>query len=154
MNRCEGCGLVIANGADGCQAAFDAFRVREVRELASGYASTRLTIDVYSLQHPDRYCVSAKSLAAHLTGLAWSIEQGGSERGLQIPQRWLNSPGKLVKPGLPRERGALTIAYVAAAESPDDYAVRLARWAQSTWAAYAPLHQVAWDWISAALRGS
>ncbi len=152
MNRCEGCGLVIANGVDGCQALFDAFRLREVRELAPTYASTRLTIDVYSLQHPDRYCLSAKSLAAHLTGVAWCVEHDSSERGLQILQRWLNSPGELVKPELPRERGALTIADVAAAESPDDYVVRLARWAQSTWAAYAPLQQVARDWISAALQ--
>jgi hypothetical protein len=154
LHRCEGCGLVIANGADGCQAFFDAFRLREVRELASGYASTRLTIDVYSLQHPDRYCVSAKSLAAHLTGLAWSIEHDRSERGPQILQRWLNSQGELVKPELPRERGAFTIADVATAESPDDYVVRLARWAESTWAAYAPLHQVAREWISAAMRGA
>jgi hypothetical protein len=38
----------------------------------------RMIVDTYCLQHPDRYCVSAKSLAAHLTGLCWLIEHGGS----------------------------------------------------------------------------
>ena len=70
MDACGGCGLEIVGGEAACQALFDAFRVRETAELAPSYASTRLTVDVYCLQHPDRYCVSAKSLAAHLTGYA------------------------------------------------------------------------------------
>lgn len=144
MNRCEGCGLEIANGTDGCQELFDTFRVRELNELASGYRSTRLTIDVYSLQHPERYCVSAKSLAAHLTGVAWALDHGGGERGLQVLQR-------CAKPPLPAERGQLTIAGLAAASDPDDYMVRLDRWARSVWEAYAPLHQMASDWIAAAV---
>ncbi len=93
LDRCQGCGLVIAHGADGCQDRFDVFRVREARELAPDYRSTRLTIDVYSLQHSERYCVSAKSLAAHLTGVAWSIEHDGSERGLYSFNAGSTRPG-------------------------------------------------------------
>ena len=150
LDRCQGCGLVIAHGADGCQNRFDVFRVREARELAPDYRSTRLTIDVYSLQHSERYCVSAKSLAAHLTGVAWSIEHDGSERGLYILQRWLNAPGDLTKPPPPPQRGSLTIADLDSATSVEDYAARLRGWAESTWAAYGSLHNVARAWIEAA----
>jgi len=55
---------------------------------------------------------------------------------------------------VPPLRGALTIADVAAATTAGDYAVRLRRWAESTWAAYGPLQNVARAWIAAALRGS
>jgi hypothetical protein len=124
--------------------------VREVASLATDYRSTRLSVDVYCLQHSERYCVSAKSLAAHLTGLAWSQERDGSIHGLQVLQRWLDSPGELQKPGLPAGRGDLTVQQVVAANGPEDYAVRLAEWAASTWAAYDALHEVARAWIELA----
>ena len=38
----------------------------------------RLLVDTYCVQHPERYCVSFKSLAAHLVGLCWSLEHSGS----------------------------------------------------------------------------
>ncbi len=115
MDVCEGCGLHVAGGTAGCQAMFDEFRAREMSELAPSYASTRLTVDVYCLQHPDRYCVSAKSLAAHLTGVGWAVERGGGEWGLRQLQRWLDTGPKLEKPALPGGNSALTIADVASA---------------------------------------
>jgi Family of unknown function (DUF5946) len=129
---------------------FDDFRAREIGRLAPSYASTRLTIDVYSLQHPDRYCASAKSLAAHLTGLAWAMEQGGEE-GLRILQQWLNGRVDLVKPPIPALRGALTVADIAGATDTNAYSLALERWARSTWLAYAGLHATAHDWISRGL---
>ena len=152
LEQCTGCGLAIAGGTQGCQALFSDFRIREARELARDYRSTRLAVDVYCLQHPDRYCVSAKSLAAHLTGVCWAMERDGSEGGLRILQQWLNSPGSLVKPPLPAARGSLTISTVAASKTPDDYVVRLKRWADSTWAAYAALHDIARGWVDTALN--
>ena len=120
-------------------------------ELAPSYASTRLTIDVYCLQHPERYCVSAKSLAAHLTGVGWAVERDGSEWGLRKLQRWLDSGAKLEKPALPARRGAVTIADIAPVAASDEYLAALDRWARSTWSAYADLHEVARDWINAAV---
>lgn len=152
MDVCEGCGLRVAGGTAGCQAMFDEFRAREMSELAPSYASTRLTVDVYCLQHPDRYCVSAKSLAAHLTGAGWALERGGGEWGLRQLQRWLDSGPKLEKPPLPVARGPLTIADVASAADPDAYAAALDRWARATWAAYSDLHDLARRWIDAAVR--
>jgi Family of unknown function (DUF5946) len=131
-----------------CQALFDEFRVREVAELARSYTSTRLTIDVYCLQHPERYCVSAKSLAAHLTGLCWALEFGGSESGLRKLQRKLNGRVELVKPAIPASHGDLTVADIVAVSGPEDYLLALDRWAHSTWMAYADLHATARAWIS------
>lgn len=154
LGRCAGCGLEIARGTDGCQALFDRFRLRESAELARGYGSTRLTIDIYSVQHPDRYCVSAKSLAAHLTGLCWAVERGGSEAGLRALQRWLNGSVPLNKPDVPKGRGKLTVADIAGAAETTAYEAALDRWARSTWEAYSPLHAVARRWIDEAVPQS
>jgi len=131
---------------------FDDFRAREMTELAPSYASTRLTVDVYCLQHPDRYCVSAKSLAAHLTGVGWAIERGGGEWGLRALQRWLDRGAKLDKPALPAHRGELTVSDVLGAADTDAYLAALDAWARSTWAAYGGLHEIANRWIDEAVR--
>jgi len=151
VDVCQGCGLQVAGGTAGCQAIFDEFRAREMSELAPTYASTRLTVDVYCLQHPDRYCVSAKSLAAHLTGVGWAVERGGGEWGLRQLQRWLDTGPKLEKPALPAGHGALTIADVTGAADTDAYIGALDRWARSTWMAYSELHDIAGRWIEAAV---
>ena len=139
---------MIAGGTDGCQRLVDEFRAREMSELAPSYAWTRLTVDVYCLQHPDRYCVSAKSLAAHLTGLAWTLEHGVDQgAGLRKLQRSLDGRVDRAKPPIPRERGKLTIADVTAAH---DYTAAVDAWARSTWEAYSPLHETARAWIARA----
>lgn len=131
---------------------FDGFRAREMAELAPSYTSTRLTVDVYCLQHPDQYCVSAKSLAAHLTGVGWALERGGGEWGLRALQQWLERGAKLDKPALPERRGELTIADVSGATGTDAYLSALDRWARSTWAAYVDLQRIARRWIDEAVR--
>jgi hypothetical protein len=118
-----------------------------VAELATSYAPTRLTIDVYCLQHPDRYCLSAKSLAAHLTGVCWALEHGISEGGLRELQRRLESRRELVKPAIPAGRGKVTVADIVGVTGPDEYRKALDHWARTTWAAYADLQQTARDWI-------
>jgi uncharacterized protein DUF5946 len=145
MDSCEGCGLVIAGGTAGCQGLFDELRSRQL--VASPYQAQRMTVDTYCLQHPDRYCVSAKSLAAHLTGLCWALERSGIPSGLKALQRWLNGPARIEKPPVPSFRGALTVADVG--NTPDPEAIK--RWARSTWKAYSPLHPVARLWVDEAL---
>ena len=152
MDACGGCGLAIAGGETACQALFDAFRLHETAELAPSYASTRLTVDVYCLQHPDRYCVSAKSLAAHLTGLAWAIERGGSDAGLRALQRWLNGRVEITKPQVPGFRGTVTIGDLRDITDRESYLLAADGWARSTWDAYAPLHATARLWIDLAIR--
>ena len=152
MDACGGCGLAIVGGETACQALFDAFRLRETAELAPSYASTRLTVDVYCLQHPDRYCVSAKSLAAHLTGLAWAIERGGSDAGLRALQRWLNGRVDITKPQVPGFRGTVTIGDLRDVNDRGSYLLAVDGWTRSTWDAYAPLHATARLWIDLAIR--
>jgi len=148
--RCAECGLAVPGGTEGCWERFEALRAREYA-WGVPYALHRMVVDTYALQHPDQYCLSAKSLAAHLTGLCWALEYGGHLAGLRALQRWLNGVPPLAKPVLPAARGALTVADVCSASHTDAYADAVARWARSTWQAYAALHLLARRWIAEAL---
>jgi hypothetical protein len=112
----------------------------------------RMMVDTYSLQHPDRYCASAKSLAAHLTGLCWLIEHDGNRAiGSDPLRRWLNGKPPIQRPELPAFRGTITIADVRETSDPLAYAQAVERWAHSTWKAYSSLQPLARQWISQAL---
>lgn len=106
-------------------------------------------VDCYCLQHPDAFCRSAKSLAAHLCGLAEVMEHGGHmATGPQSLQRWLNGNPGLAKPDLPRSRGSVTVAALASITDPQQHATEVGRWAKSVWEAYEPLHALAREWLS------
>jgi hypothetical protein len=150
MEPCEGCGLMVDRGTEGCQSLFDELRARQL--VVSTYQLQRLTVDTYCLQHPDRYCVSAKSLAAHLTGLCWALEFSGRPSGLKALQHWLDGPGRGVeKPPVPSFRGALTVADVSGALDAENCAAAIQKWARATWDAYSALHAVARRWVEEAL---
>ncbi|HEV8337566.1 MAG TPA: DUF5946 family protein [Candidatus Polarisedimenticolia bacterium] len=151
--RCEGCGLVAAGGTEGCQATMD-----EILALHFGNATYfgvhRLFVDAYAAQHPERYCVSFKSLAAHLAHLCWSLEQGGSQAvPSEAIRRWVERHPHLEKPPLPEFRGALTIADVTAAPGPAEHHRAVERWARSVWEAHAGLHATVRGWVRSALHG-
>jgi len=151
VEPCGGCGLPVAGGTAGCQALMDELLARDFSNVAY-FRVHRLMVDTYALQHPDRYCVSAKSLAAHLTGLCWTLERDGSRAvGSEPLRRWLDGKTGLDKPELPSRRGARTIADVHGLTDPEAYARALDLWARATWEAYAPLHARARSWIEAAL---
>jgi hypothetical protein len=112
----------------------------------------RLLVDTYALQHPDPFCVSATSLAAHLTGVGWILDYGGdAANGSDQIRRWLNSRPELIKPPLPASFGDVTIAAVADATTAAEVEPAVGVWARATWSAYAPLHEVARAWIERAL---
>src|SRR5207249_6539748 len=98
-------------------------------------------------------CASPKSLAAHLMGLCWLIERGGSRAVGSEPLRRFLGTIALEKPALPRARGALTVADVRGAADPDAHYRAVDAWARSTWDAYAALHSIARPWIAQALGG-
>ncbi len=82
-----------------CKEIFDIVIAREFSDFR--YAKFhRLTIDTYSLQHPDPYLISAKSFAAHLTGRCCAIEYDNDSNLLRILQQWLNGKKQLEKPKL------------------------------------------------------
>ena len=136
------------SGTEECQAIFHAFVARDFSE-ALYFRTHRMLVDTYALQHPDTYCISAKSLAAHLAGLCWFMHnEGGRALGPESLHRWLSGRTDLIKPSLPAARGVLTIGDIDPGAEPDEYAAAVERWARSTWAAYQPLHSVAERWLS------
>lgn len=144
--------MPIKGGETGCQKMFEDLLARDFGNVLY-FRSHRMLVDTYALQHPERYCVSAKSLAAHLTGLCWLLERDGSRAvGGEALRRWLNGPSKMEKPAnLPDHRGDLTIASVVATHDPETHGRAVEAWARSTWQAYAPLHPLARRWIDAAV---
>jgi Family of unknown function (DUF5946) len=145
---CSGCGLVVEGGVEGCQAIFDDESAREYADIRFA-ARRRMVVDTYCLQHPERYCASAISLAAHLTGLCIAMEHRGREEELNAAiQRWLSRRPELDKPPLPRTRGPLTIAAVRAATDLVDHRAAVDGWARGTWDAYAALHPIARAWVA------
>ena len=144
---CPECQAAVEGGLEGCQRLFDEFTLGLTPGPQIPYTVRRLAVDCYCLQHPDRYCVSAKSLAAHLTGVCWALEFGGGEAGLQALQAWLNGIVPLTKPSIPEARGAITALDVAGATSPRE---AVESWARSIWEAYSHLHPVAREWVTQA----
>jgi hypothetical protein len=147
---CASCGLAVADGAEGCQRLFESIGLREYEDMRFARYH-RVVVDVYALQHPDRYGRSAKSFAAHLTGLcAWLDDEHDAQSVNAAVQRWLSGPSPIAKPALPPTYGATTIRELVGADDPVRYGEALRRWARSTWDAYASLHATARAWIATA----
>jgi hypothetical protein len=151
--RCSGCGLFVEGGDSKCHSYFQELSGRSFNDMRYGGVH-RMVVDVYALQHPERYCITAKSLAAHLCGLCELLERGGSPT---LPNKalraWLDGGGPvgLVKPELPKDRGAMTIGDVRSIQDPQAYRAAVRDWADSVWAAYRPLHGTARQWFDQAL---
>lgn len=129
-----------------CEDMWDDLIAKSFSEFA--YARFhRQIVDAYSLQHPARYCKSAKSYAAHLTGLCCHLEHGGSLEVNRSVQRWLSGKVELEKPLVPQHRGDLTLAHVLGATAPAEIAERLEEWFGDVWAAFSELHEVTREWI-------
>lgn len=151
---CASCGLVVAGGAEGCERLFESIGLREYEDVRFARYH-RIVVDVYAMQHPDTYGRSAKSFAAHLTGLCtWLDDQAKAQMVHVAVQRWLNGPSPITRPALPPGYGAVTIRDLLDAEEPVGYGEALRRWADSTWAAYASLHATARGWIASAVAAT
>ena len=145
---CTGCGLIVPGGVEGCQSLFDDESTRQYGDVRFA-VRRRMVVDTYCLQHPERYCASAISMAAHLTGLCIAMEHRGREEELNAAvQRWLSRRPELTKPPPPKLRGPLTIAAVRAATDLNDHRAAVDGWARGTWDAYAALHPIAREWVA------
>jgi len=141
---CPECGAPVG-GRNVCQKLFVDLGLRAFAD--SRYAAMRrLAVDCYACQH-DRYILSGRSLAAHLTGLAVAIEHDGAEQMNDRVQSWLSRTRHIQKPAVPRARGNVTIADVAEA-SPEEYPAAVRRWAASVWDAWREHHALAREWIA------
>jgi hypothetical protein len=149
---CAGCGWTVHGGTAGCRARFEALLARDFAD-SRFFAVHRTFVDCYSLQHPDDYCVSAKSLAAHLVGLAQIIDgAAGAATGSPELRRWLDGNRALEKPPLPTDRGAITLGDIEGIEDPAEWREAVRGWVQSIWSAYGDLHGVARNWATEAGR--
>jgi hypothetical protein len=152
QERCGGCGRIVEGGTEGCQARYEALLARDYEDAAF-FAVHRMFVDTYSLQHPERYCRSAKSLAAHLVGLGQIVEEGiSAESGSPALRAWLDGNRQLEKPPLPDTRGEITLGDVEPIEEAGRWREAVRAWAESTWQAYAGLHPLARRWAAEAGR--
>ena len=136
-DACEDCGAVVAEGRAGCLQLFQEILAREFSDYR--YARIhRLTVDAYSLQHPDKYMHSGKSFAAHLTGMCAAIEREDVSSINQVIQKWLSTNPQIEKPAhIPERRGDLTITYIHSAADADEHIERVREWAREVWTAWA-----------------
>ncbi len=148
-DRCPECGASVAGGRAACEALFDEIRYQALNEPRIG-AVRRLAFDTYCMQHVETYCVSAKSYAAHLTGLCCGIEFDGDPAIYTAIPRWLDGKVTLEKPPIKADRGALTIADVWALRGVEDRVNCIHAWANDIWAVYTEQHEIARAWVRAA----
>lgn len=149
---CPHCGARDVEGEEGCNSLF-----REVvgREFSRPelFRLHRLTVDAYSLQHPDQYMKSAKSAAAHLAGMCWAME-GEDDPTVSIAlSRFLDGTPKVNRPEpVPPAgfRGDMTILDVLSAPDSAEHIRRVKEWARLAWESWAEHHSQARVWVEEA----
>lgn len=149
-SACPGCGLVAPGGEAGCRRLYERVLMHEASDTALVRVH-RLTVDTYCLQHPERYCRSSRSLAAHLCGLCWAFEHDADPAIDRAIRRWLDGVPLVERPDIPPIRGELTVADVRGAADAVVHAQAVERWARSTWQAWSSLHPLARRWIEEAV---
>jgi hypothetical protein len=145
-----------AAGREACQAMFDDVSLR-VRALAwTGSLSTwRLMHDVYAIQHEEELCGRFTKLVTHLGGVCWGLEHGGNESGYRALEKlverdpWAHLPYPPA-PGIPEDRGTITVGSLKDANEPERLVAGVDRWARAAWLAYAGLQPLARDWVKQA----
>jgi hypothetical protein len=151
-DSCPQCGAEDVGGEEGCNARFQEVVGREFSQPEL-FQIHRLTVDAYSLQHPDRYMKSAKSAVAHLTGMCWAMEGDLDPRTSIALSRFLDGTPAFERPQLmpaPLERGSLTIQHIHSAPDSAEHVRRVKEWARGVWAAWADHHDQARGWVEEA----
>lgn len=147
---CPACRLAAPGGRSGCENLFHEVIAREFGDYRY-FRVHRLTVDAYSLQHPEQYMRSGKSFAAHLTGICAALEYDDGRAINRAVQQWLSDNPTIEKPAhLPRQRGDLTVAHAHAAATPGEHAARVREWARSVWEAWSDHHTLARELIARA----
>jgi len=142
----------VAQGKAGCLKLFEKILVREFSDYRYSKIH-RLTVDAYSLQHPDSYMRSGKSFAAHLTGIYAALEAKDALAVNRTVRKWLSTNPKIEKPAaLPLHRGKLTITFIHSAVDADEHSKRVREWAREVWRAWNEHHTFAKQLIDEAAK--
>lgn len=142
-DTCPDCGAIVSGGSAGCLKMFEEILAREFSDLRYG-RTHRLTVDAYSLQHPDEYMRSGKSFAAHITGMSAALEHEDALTINQVMQKWLSKNPQIEKPAdIPSRRGSLNIVYIHSAPDADEHNKRVREWALDVWRLWSKHHELA-----------
>ena len=151
LGVCPECGAIVKGGRAACQQLFEEILAKQFGDF--NYAKEhRLTVDTYALQHPDTYMKSAKSFAAHLTGLCVAIDAEDKQLINHKVQKWLSTTREISRPDPPepRQRGKLTVQYVHESRNAEEHITRVRNWAGSAWEAWRDHEALAKKWIKEA----
>ena len=134
-----------------CWATFGEVLAREFENVTFGRVH-RHTVDTYAVQHPgtdERR--QRQSVALHLVGLCQWLEHGLElDRLNAITQRLAN--GDREWPWLsPPTSYSMTVGDLLEARDGPEHAQLVRRWAETTWAAWDPHHDLVRAWARAAL---
>ena len=93
-----------------------------------------------------------RSVAMHLMRLCLVYERGMAPgAGRAIAPRLLSQPPDVAWLEPPADRGAVTVADVAAAAGPDEHLVRVDDWGRCVWSAWSAHHATVRRWLDASL---
>ena len=160
---CPGCGARYAphptdlthasvGASPACWAAFGELLAREFGDIAYGRLH-RFTVDVYMVQHPgegDRR--QRQSVAVHLIGLCHWLEHGLDGRRTIAATQALMRGGREDWPWLaPPHEYEMTVGDLLVARSGPEHERLVRRWAELTWDAWHPHHDVVRRWAADAL---
>lgn len=152
---CPHCGAEAVGGEEGCNGLFQEVVGREFSRPEL-FQVHRLTVDSYSLQHPDRYMKSAKSAVAHLVGMCWAMEGSDDPSVALAVSGYLDGTPDLQRPEPeppPRQRGSLTIRDIYGASTSQEHLTLVRSWAREAWEAWAVHHHQARSWVEEAKAG-
>ena len=132
----------------GCWAVYGEVLAREYGQPAF-FRMHKFTVDAYAVQHPGQPSPqSIQSVAVHLSRLCLMLERGTTADAATATMqniarrkdgfRWLEPPPS---------RGAVTVADVHRAASPDEHAARVRAWAASAWEAWSAHHGTVRGWL-------
>jgi hypothetical protein len=160
MVPCPGCGAMFPDiqgathrylkSSPGCWAAYGDVLAREYSDPVLFGQVHRLTVDAYAVQHPGEPATqSVQSVALHLVSLCLILEHGAtlSEATASL-QKGAHATSRYVWLPPPEFPGAMTVADVQQAKTPQAHQELVRNWAAAVWSAWKPHHEIVRTWVS------
>jgi hypothetical protein len=126
----------------GCWRLYGEVLAREYSDLAFAVVH-RLTVDAYAVQHPGRPSPQTiQSVHVHLIGLCLVLErQADPSWATRVIGEATRAKGRFTWLEPPASMGAVSVADVVAATTPEAHLEAVRVWARSAWSAWAVHHE-------------